>query len=315
MNDESRIILISRDQRKIKEIKISRWKILSFVSIFLIAFLIIGKLGMDFLVDFSLNSELKRLSRTNMVLQNRLVEMNKKYTQLTQQIAKIAQTDDQLRMVLGLPKLNEDVRKVGIGGSDYNYELLDQVSGFEARVDLSSTLKKINELEREVKLEMESYQSLLNTFYKKQDSVKYLPALRPVIHGVISSGFGKRFHPIYRVIRFHEGVDFSAPTHTPVYAPADGIVKYAGYNGGYGKMIAIDHKYGFQTRYGHLSKIMVRRGQRVKRGEKIAEVGNTGISTAPHLHYEVLLHGRNLDPELFFFDDPTLNQTVVAKTN
>ena len=80
-------------------------------------------------------------------------------------------------------------------------------------------------------------------------------------------------------------------------------------------MIMLDHKYGFQTRYGHLSKILVRRGQRIKRGEKIGEVGNTGISTAPHLHYEVLLHGKHLDPELFFFDDPTLNQRIVATAN
>ncbi|WP_456406299.1 M23 family metallopeptidase [Caldithrix abyssi] len=312
MKDESRIIFISRDQRKIKEIKISRWKLITFISVFLISFLIIGKIGLDLLVDFSLNSEMKRLSRTNLVLQDRLVEMSQKYKQLTEQIKKIAETDDQLRMVLGLPKLNEDVRKVGIGGSDYNYELLDQVSGFEARIDLSSTLKKINELEREVKLEMESYQSLLSTFHKKQDSVRYLPALRPVIHGVISSGFGRRYHPVFKVIRFHEGVDISAPTHTPVFASADGVVKFSGYNGGYGKMVVLDHKYGFQTRYAHLSKILVRRGQRVKRGEKIGEVGNTGISTAPHLHYEVLLHGKNLNPEHFFFDDPGLNQTIVA---
>ncbi len=315
MKDESRIIFVSKDQRKIKEFKISRWKLFTSLITFLIIFLVLGKVGLDYLIDFSLNSEMKRLSRTNLVLQDRLMEMSKKYQRLTQQIEKIAQTDDQLRTVLGLPKLNEDVRKVGIGGSDYNYEFLDQVSGFESRVDLSSILKKINELEREVKLEMESYQSLLHTFYKKQDSVKYIPALRPVIHGVISSGFGRRFHPIYRVIRFHEGVDISAPSGTPVYAPADGQVKFTGYNGGFGKLIVLDHKYGFRTRYGHLSKILVRRGQRVKRGEKIAEVGNTGLSTAPHLHYEVLLHGKHLDPELFFFDDPTLNQTIVAKVN
>ncbi len=315
MKDESRLIFISRDHRNVKEIKISRWKLFTGISIFLIVFLVVGKFGLDMLIDFSLNSEMKRLARTNRVLQERLVEMSQKYKQLSDQIRKIAENDDQLRIVLGLPKLSEDVRKVGIGGSDYNYELLDQVSGFDSKIDLSAQLRKINQLEREVKLEIESYQSLLNTFYKKQDSVKYLPALRPVIRGVISSGFGLRYHPIYKVIRHHEGVDISAPRGTPVYAAADGIVKFTGNNGGYGKMIKIDHKYGFQTRYGHLSKIVVRRGQRVKRGEKIGEVGNSGLSTAPHLHYEVLMRGKHLDPQLYFFDDPTLNQKVVSNVN
>ncbi len=313
--DESRLIFISRDHRTIREVKISRWKLISFVSVFLIVFLVLGKFGLDIIVDSSMNSEMKRLMRTNLVLQNRLVEMSQKIKELHQQMAKIAAEDDQLRTVLGVPKLNSDIRKVGIGGSDYNYKLLDEVSGFESKVDLSKQLRTISQLEREVKLEKESYQSLLQTFYRKQDSIQYLPALRPVIHGVISSPFGMRFHPVYRVMRFHEGVDISSPVGTPVYASADGIVRFTGYNGGYGKMIILNHKYGFETRYGHLSKIVVRRGQKVKRGEKIGEVGNTGISTAPHLHYEVLLRGKHLNPAHYFFDDQILNQQVVSKVN
>ncbi|RLD13002.1 hypothetical protein DRI50_08030, partial [candidate division KSB1 bacterium] len=209
IKDESRLIFISRDHRKIKEVKVSRWKLISVISLFLIVFLVVGKLGLDLIVNSSLDSEMKRLLRTNMMLQNRLQEMSHKIKNLNGQIEKIAMEDDQLRTVLGLPKLNSDIRKVGIGGSDYNYKFLDQVSGFEAKIDLSKQLKTISQLEREIKLEKQSYQSLLTTFYKKQDSLKYLPALRPVIHGVISSPFGMRFHPIYRVMRFHEGVDFS----------------------------------------------------------------------------------------------------------
>ncbi len=315
IKDESRLIFISRDHRKIKEVKVSRWKLISVISLFLIVFLVVGKLGLDLIVNSSLDSEMKRLLRTNMMLQNRLQEMSHKIKNLNGQIEKIAMEDDQLRTVLGLPKLNSDIRKVGIGGSDYNYKFLDQVSGFEAKIDLSKQLKTISQLEREIKLEKQSYQSLLTTFYKKQDSLKYLPALRPVIHGVISSPFGMRFHPIYRVMRFHEGVDFSTHRGTPVYATADGIVKFTGYNGGYGKMIILNHKYGFETRYGHLNKIVVRRGQFVKRGEKIGEVGNTGLSTAPHLHYEVLFHGKHLNPAHYFFDDQILNKQVVSKVN
>ena len=313
--DESRLIFISKDHRILKEIKISRWKIFSFISLFLIVFFVLGKFGLDMIVDSSMNSEMKRLMRTNLVLQNRLQEMSQKIKTLNGQIVKIASKDDQLRTVMGLPKLDSDTRKVGIGGSDYNYKFLDQVSGFEAKVDLSKQLKKISQLEREINLEKQSYQSLINTFYQKQDSLRYLPALRPVVRGVISSGFGMRFHPIFKVMRMHEGVDISDPRGTPVYATADGIVKFAGYNGGYGKMIMLNHRFGFETRYGHLSKIVVRRGQKVKRGEKIGEVGSTGLSTAPHVHYEVLYKGKHLNAAHFFFNDQILNQQVVAKVN
>lgn len=315
IKEESRLIFISNDHRKIKEVKISRWKLILSISLFLVVFLAVGKFSLDMIVNSSLNSEMKRLLRTNMMLQNRLQEMSHNIKTLNGQISKIATEDDKLRTVMGLPKLDSDTRQVGIGGSDYNYKFLDQVSGFEAKIDLSKQLRSINQLEREIKLEKQSYQSLLQTFYKKQDSLKYLPALRPVLRGVISSPFGMRFHPIYKVMRFHEGVDFSTHRGTPVYATADGIVKFTGYNGGYGKMIILNHKYGFETRYGHLSKIVVRRGQFIKRGEKIGEVGNTGLSTAPHLHYEILFHGKHLNPAHYFFDDQILNQQVVAKVN
>jgi murein DD-endopeptidase MepM/ murein hydrolase activator NlpD len=177
---------------------------------------------------------------------------------------------------------------------------------------LSNQLSELAKLEREVKLELKSYNELTKTFKNKQDSLRHLPALKPVLHGEISSRFGIRRHPILKVRRHHDGLDLSAKPGTPVYATGDGQVRYARKFGGLGLTIMVDHLYGFESRYGHLDKIVVRPGQRVKRGDKIGEVGNTGISTAPHLHYEVRYKNKPLNPRDFYFDDSILNERVVA---
>ncbi|HGY54068.1 MAG TPA: M23 family peptidase [Caldithrix abyssi] len=315
MKEESRLVFISGDQKRIKEYQISSKKVIFYVSIFLIAVFVGGKFGLDMLVDISFNSKIKKLERTNAVLQARLLDMKERIKRIDQEMNLIAQQDDQLRTVLGLSELSADVREVGIGGSDYKYDFTDQVSGFEQSSDLSEQLTELAKLEREIKLELESYKDLLHTFQTKKDSLDYLPALRPILKGVISSTFGNRLHPVLKVYRHHEGLDFSAKTGTPIYATADGVVRYTGVMGGYGRMVIIDHKFGFETRYGHLNKYVVRKGQRVKRGEKIGEVGNSGLSTAPHLHYEVRFKGKPVNPKYYYFEDRILNERLVSKTN
>ncbi len=313
MKDDSRLIFISKDQKKVKEFRVSRVRLFSYISIFLIFFLASGKIGLDMMIDFSHNSKIKRLERTNSMLQTRLTEMQSKIKNLNTEIGKIVQNDDKLHIALGLNTLSSDVREVGIGGAKYDFQETDEVSGFDEKVQVGKQLVELSKLEREVNLELQSYRDLMLTFKKKQDSLAYLPALRPILKGFISSGFGRRMHPIFHVYKHHDGIDFSAKRGTPIYATADGIVKYSGVNGGYGRMVMIDHLYGFQTRYGHMSKILVRKGQKVKRGEKIGEVGNSGISTAPHLHYEVRFHGNPINPRSYYFDDIELNEKVVRK--
>jgi murein DD-endopeptidase MepM/ murein hydrolase activator NlpD len=311
MKDESRLIFISKDQKKYKEFKISRVKLFTYISVFLIFFLISGKVGLDFLINFSHNSKIERLERTNTVLETRLKEMAGKIENISSEIDRVASLDDQLRTVLGLDKISSEVRKVGIGGSNFEVNINDEIVGFDENFELSEHLTELSQLEREVKLEHTSYTDLYSTFYHKQDSLAYLPALRPVLKGVISSDYGMRMHPVLKVRRHHDGIDISAKLGTPVYATADGEVRFADWNSGYGKMVMVNHKYGFETRYGHLSKIVVRKGQTVKRGEKIGEVGNTGLTTASHLHYEVQFHGKTVDPKYYYFDDKILNELVV----
>ena len=313
MKEESRLIFVPRDSSTVKEFKISRVKLITYISIFLIVFVFLGKKSLDLLIDFSHNSRIKTLERTNTILENRLIETKNQIEQLNHKLTEITRKDDELRTVIGLPNVSNDVRDVGIGGADYNYDISDEISGFDDKVSLNEQLSLLNKLERETKLEMQSYDALLNTFERKQDSLRYLPSLKPVLTGVISSRFGLRNHPIYRVMKHHDGLDFSAPTGTPVYASADGVVAFAGRVHGYGNLIKLNHKFGFESRYGHLSKIVVRRGQQIKRGQKIGEVGNTGLSTAPHLHYEIRLSGNPVDPHTYYFDDIELNRSVVQK--
>jgi murein DD-endopeptidase MepM/ murein hydrolase activator NlpD len=315
MKEKTRFIVISGDQKQYKEFRFSRIQIISFTLIALLTISTIAKFGADFLLEYSRNSEISKLRRTNKVLQERLVEMDGKVSKLTSQINLIAKQDDELRTIMGIEKLNSDVRNVGIGGARYNYDLIDNVSGFDDNAKLNKQLTEIAKLEREVSLYKQSYHSLLVTFDKKQDSIAYLPSIRPILRGTISSPFGMRMHPLYHTMRYHEGLDISAPTGTPIYATANGTVEFAGKMHGYGNLVTIDHKYGYSTRYGHMSKILVRKGQRVKKGEKIGEVGNTGVSTAPHVHYEVRYHGQPQNPSGYYFDDIILNEQVVAKAN
>lgn len=120
----------------------------------------------------------------------------------------------------------------------------------------------------------------------------------------MASGYGYRIHPIYKVRKLHTGTDFSAPTGTPIYATGDGKVStYKRSRAGYGNHIVIDHGYGYQTLYAHMSKVDVKRGQKVKRGDVIGYIGSSGRSTAPHLHYEVIKDGRKINPINYFFND------------
>lgn len=311
MKDESRLIFVPRNNSEVKEFKISRLKLITYALVFLVTFTLIGKISLDLLVDFSHNSKIKTLERTNAVLQARLVDAKSKIDSINQQVNVIFSRDEELRTVLGLPQLSSDVREVGIGGSDFDYNFEDEVSGFEDNVGLGKQLSELSKLEREIKLQLSSYKDLMVAFQKQQDSLKYLPSLKPILDGYVSRTFGVKRHPILHKNRMHSGIDFSAPIGTPVYASADGVVSFSGSISGYGRTVKIDHKYGFKTQYSHLNKYVVRNGQKVKRGEKIGEVGNTGLSTGPHLHYEVAFKGKTVDPSTYYFDDKILNTMVI----
>jgi len=152
-----------------------------------------------------------------------------------------------------------------------------------------------------------SYKEIGNLIANKEKLLAATPAIQPVSNkdlDRVASGFGYRIDPIYKTVKFHAGLDFTAPQGTPIYATADGVVKTAGFSdGGYGNHVVINHGYGYETLYGHMYRVKVRSGQRLKRGDLIGYVGSTGKSTGPHCHYEVHKNGQKLDPVYFFYND------------
>lgn len=174
---------------------------------------------------------------------------------------------------------------------------------------IKSMTAQLNQLSYRLGYQIKSYAAIENMVKNKEKLLLAIPAIQPVSNkdlSRIASGFGYRIDPVYKTTRFHAGLDFTAPIGVPIYATADGTVKEAGFStGGYGNHVVINHGYGYQTLYGHMSRIAVRSGQAVKRGQVIGYVGNSGKSTGAHLHYEVIKNGTALDPVYFFYNDLT----------
>lgn len=176
----------------------------------------------------------------------------------------------------------------------------------------SSILNTLNNLRSRVTAQQKSYEEVAQLVKDKEKLLAHTPAIQPLSNkdlNRIASGYGHRIDPVYKTVKFHAGLDFSAPQGTPIYATADGRVTTAGSTGnGYGNHVIINHGYGYQTLYGHMVRVKARNGQEVKRGEVIGWVGSTGKSTGPHCHYEVHKNGQKIDPIYFFYNDLTPEQ-------
>jgi hypothetical protein len=308
---ETTVILVTKDKTKFSQFSITRRKVLTFVGVFVVLFLLVGDLVIDFLLNFRYDSKVEMLEKNNRFLKRQLDEMVSKIDKLSNQLITVESKDDEIRLLMGLKEVDKDVRNVGIGGTEFEYNVSENIIETGVADQISDQMVLLDKLEREVKLELQSYTDLITTYNAKEDSLRHMPSLHPVLEGRVTSDFGMRVHPILKRYRHHPGVDFAAKMGTPIYAAADGIVKFAGYNGGYGRCVFLDHLYGFQTKYGHMQQILVRPGQRIKRGERIGLVGKTGLATAPHLHFEVHFNGQEVNPELYFFDDAVLNRAVI----
>ncbi|MGB3184046.1 MAG: M23 family metallopeptidase [Cyclobacteriaceae bacterium] len=213
--------------------------------------------------------------------------------------------DNVYRTIFGVDPLSNETRQMGIGGVE-RYKTLKESRLTEKEMILSLS-ESVDELKRRATIQHKSYDDILKLAVNKDKMWASIPAIQPISNkGLtrLSSGFGYRIHPIYKVKKLHTGIDFSAPTGTPIYATADGkIKKVVTRKTGYGKQIEIDHGYGFVTKYAHMSKFNVKQGQKVKRGECIGYVGTSGTSTAPHLHYEVIKQNKKINPMHYFFGD------------
>ena len=215
----------------------------------------------------------------------------------------IQQRDDNLyRVVLQADPVSDAIRKAGYGGTN-RYEQLRDMANSELVINTTSKLDMLN---RQLYIQSKSFDEVVELCKSHDEMLKCIPAIQPVSNKDLkktASGYGVRIDPIYKTTKFHAGMDFSASPGTPVYATGDGVVVKAGWETGYGNTIEINHGFGYLTRYAHLSAYKVKRGQKVLRGEVIGEVGSTGKSTGPHLHYEVHVKGKVQNPVNYYFMD------------
>lgn len=213
--------------------------------------------------------------------------------------------DNIYRVIFGVDPIPEEVRKAGVGGSNRYKELLDK--GLEKEELILENFKKIDQLKKQMYIQTKSYDDIISMAKNKEMLLASLPAIQPVSNKELkrlSSGFGYRIDPILKVRKGHYGVDFSLEKGSPVYATGDGVVSLVKSSfSGYGKQIEIDHGFGYTTKYAHLNDFLVKKGQKVKRGEMIGYSGNTGKSTAPHLHYEVHINNKPVNPVHYFYMD------------
>jgi murein DD-endopeptidase MepM/ murein hydrolase activator NlpD len=252
-------------------------------------------------------------SPKELLLKNEVKELEFYYEKLTKDVStlntileSIEHRDDNIyRVVLGAEPIEKSIRQAGVGGVDRYTDIKEK--DFSRSELVLSLHEKVDLLRRKLYIETKSQDEVVSLAEKKEKLYASIPAIQPISNKqlvALASGFGWRTHPIYKVKKMHTGIDFAASIGTPIYATADGTIAEVSVKfSGYGKMVEIDHGFGYRTRYAHMHEFSVRPGQNVKRGDLIGYVGNTGLSTAPHLHYEVLIKGVQVDPVHYFYND------------
>jgi len=230
--------------------------------------------------------------------------LSKKMTQIDLVLDDIQQRDDNIyRVIFEADPIPSSIRKAGFGGVN-RYKDIRNFSNSELVVEIT---KKADKLSKQLYIQSKSFDEVIDLAKNKADMLASIPAIQPIANkdlGRVASGYGYRIHPIYKTRKLHTGMDFTAPQGTPIYATGDGkIAKVRRSRKGYGNHVIIDHGYGYQTLYAHMTKYIVYRGQKVKRGEIIGYVGSTGTSVAPHLHYEVMKNKRKINPVNYYYND------------
>ena len=251
----------------------------------------------------------KRLMQYNAQLQERFLVLDEKTQELQKQLQDLENRDNEVyRTIFEANPIPDSVRAKELE-MQKERELVMGMTDFQLEKSIVSTIQN---LENRMTFQDKSYNEIVGFIKNKEQLLACTPAIQPVSNTDlkrVASGFGYRIDPVYKTVKFHPGLDFSAPQGTPIYATAEGTVRVAGNLGnGYGNHVIINHGYGYQTLYGHMVRIKVSRGSRVKRGEIIGWVGSTGKSTGPHCHYEVHKNGQRIDPVYFFYNDLTPEQ-------
>ena len=297
------IIIQKESEDNVRQWHLNREQYIAMVSaiaILLGAFIFISA---EYLGNHLYEKRLHKIKNNYVTITKNLQILKERLNEIDENVNQIEEKDLAIRSYAGMPELDQEIRKLGIGGRSIESAKVFDNFAPVINKELATLELDVEKLSREVNLELNSYSSIYEKVQEDIRRIAMIPSIRPVEEGYLNSTFGYRNDPIDNVKRFHQGQDITVKTGTPIYAPADGIVKRAYYAGGFGNHIKLQHGAGYTTLYAHLSKIKVKHGQKVKRGDIIGLTGNTGRSTAPHLHYEIHHNGKPQNPLDYFFSD------------
>lgn len=286
-------------------LRVTLLRVLGFISAAIVTAIIIVSIAYKYFP--SANEKLLRQENDKLIQQ--YLVLDEKTKKLQQQMTELEKRDNDIyRTIFEANPIPDSVRLKEMA-QQKEIQLVMSMNSFELESSISNT---INNLILRMAYQEKSFSQITNFIKNKEELLASTPAIQPVSNSDLkrmASGFGYRIDPVYKTVKFHGGLDFSAPQGTPIYATANGVVRTAGNLGnGFGNHVVINHGYGYETLYGHMFRVKVSNGQRVKRGEIIGWVGSTGKSTGPHCHYEVHKNGRSIDPVYFFYNDLTPEQ-------
>lgn len=272
------------------------------IAVFTASVLLISAIVVSVFYIFSNLSErdkdIQTLKKENEFLKNKFSSLSNKYLNLQSELNNISELSNELRLATNLTPISPEIRQLGVGGSN---QVENLYSGYGS--DISSAIDVAEKVSKRFEFEKNQFNEIVDKLKINKDLYESIPAILPTEGQYSSESFGMRFHPILHINKMHNGIDILNDVGTPVKASGKGKIVSVGNRGGYGLAIEIDHGFGYTTIYGHLSETSVKEGQVVNRGQLIAKSGNSGLSSGPHLHYEVLHHGQNLNPADFFFDE------------
>jgi murein DD-endopeptidase MepM/ murein hydrolase activator NlpD len=280
----------------LQTVRVPRWLAYSVAAVLLLLVAMSTGAVLQYTLKTGEAYRVVRLTKENDVLRSQLGALSQEVTHLESQVRQNFDFQKKARLLANLDDLNEDITEVGVGGPSFGYVRSLSTLDEGTRERVNGLRESVEKLVRQARLQSDGYRDILTILTENQDRLNATPSIKPVGRGWISSRFGRRMDPITGRSSFHRGVDYSARLGTPIFAAADGIVTFAGKWAEFGYTVEINHGFDYVTRYAHASKLLVKKGQRVKRGDVIARVGSSGRSTATHLHYEVMHKGRKKNP-------------------
>jgi murein DD-endopeptidase MepM/ murein hydrolase activator NlpD len=286
-------------------LRVKLLRVLGFISAALVTALIIVSVAYRY---FPSANE-KRLQQQNEALRENYLVLDEQVRKMHDRLHDLEERDNDIyRAIFEANPIPDSARLIEIQ-QQREVRLVMAMDRFDLEESIVNTLSN---LERRMSFQEKSYVQINDFIKNKEQLLASTPAIQPVSNSDlkrVASGFGYRIDPIYKTPRFHAGLDFTAPQGTPIYATANGVAKIAGNAGnGYGNYVVINHGYGYETLYGHMYRVKVKAGERLRRGDVIGYVGSTGKSTGPHCHYEVHKNGQRIDPVYFFYNDLTPEQ-------